>query len=219
MLRSVACAMAVFGTTGFAAADYYTDDAADIFDGGLTNLDIIGAEITNDDFDLVVSIDFLDLNADWGKYVMLIDRVGFENQSLENPWGRQITTPSGIDAFMGSWIDGGGGGGAYRMDSSGDWIGTGGVSPEVDWEGDRITYRMALADLGLELGDTFNFDIGTTGGGESDPAIDLLSTNDVQPGWGRGSSSPMSNSYTVIPTPGVISLALVCGFGARRRRD
>ena len=120
---------------------------------------------------------------------------------------------------MGSWIDGDVGGGVSRMNGSGEWIGTGGATPMVDWDGDRITYRMALVDLGLELGDTFNFDIGTTGGGDNDPAIDLLSTNVMQPGWGGGSSSPMAYSYTVIPSPGAFSLVLVCGLRSRRRRD
>ena len=72
--------------------------------------------------------------------------------------------------------DGGGGGGTYRMDGSGEWIGAGGANPLVDWDGDRITYRMALADLGLELGDTFNFDIGT----RTLPAIDDTSPESIR---------------------------------------
>ena len=218
MLRPFVCAMAVFGSAGFAAADFYSDASFDIHDQSLSNLDLTGAEITNDADNLYVSIFVDDINADWGKYVMMIDVLEAPGPGSDsNPWGRNIDTSSGIDAFMGSWVDGGGGSQLFTYSEA--WNSSGAADVTIVWSENRIDYSISLGALGLSIGDTFAFDIGTTGGGDNDPAIDLLSTNAVQPGWGQGSYSPMAYSYNVIPTPGVISLALVCGLGSRRRRD
>ena len=219
MMRTLCCSVAILGLSGSLFADYYADEVGDIFDPGLTNLDLVGAELTNTDTELIVSMDFVDLGADWGKYLFMIDRVGHDGQSMTNPWERTISTPGGIDGFLGSWIDGGGGALTYMTDESAGWIDTAGAGLDIDWEGDRITYTIALTSLGLSVGDSFTFEVATTGGNNGDPAIDLLGTGDVQPGWGGGSASPMVNSYTVVPAPGAICLALVLGRSTRRRRN
>ena len=72
-----------------------------------------------------------------------------------------------------------------------------------------------LSGVGLSVGDTFSFDLASTGGGGGDPAIDLLSTDVVQAGWGKNSTAPMAYSYTVVPTPGVLALI---GLSNRHRR-
>lgn len=219
MMRSATVLTTVLAATTLARADYYFDAAGDLADPGLVNLDIVGAEITNDDTFLVVAIDVADLNADWGKYVMLIDHDPSIGETA-NPWGRDIATSAAIDAFMGGWLDGGGGGLAYRYDDSiSGWADAASASVSIDWDNNRITYTMGLGDLGLSIGDSFSFDIGTTGGGETDPAIDLLSTADLQPGWGNGSSSPMAYSYTVVPAPGAIALLGIATLVGGRRRN
>lgn len=206
---------AVCALAATASADLYTDAAGDIATGN-PNLDIVSAEITNDDLNLFVSIVVADLDADWGKYVMMIDVDGDGGDS-SNPWGRSVNTPNGIDGFMGSWIDGGGGGLSYSYDGSG-W--NSGADPLVfvNFSDNTISYEISLGALGLSLGDTFVFDIGTTGGSNGDPLIDTMGSV-MQPGWGQGSTSDMDLTYTVVPAPGVLALLGVASLVGRRRRD
>ena len=221
-------AVAAAGATSIAAAEMYGDATGDIFDGGLTNLDILSAEITNDADNLFISLTTNgDLVAsDWGKYLILIDSGDGGamsgpngNDPFNNPWNRNVSAAVGIDAFIGSWIDGGGGALAYTWNGGG-FDENGFVGPDLsDAASGVVRWTVSLSALGLAVGDTFSFDIGSTGGNDNDPAIDLLSTVDVQPGWGNGSSTPMAYSYTVVPAPGVLALAGLAGLTARRRRD
>ena len=208
-------------------ADFYEDASGDIFDSGLSNLDFLGAEITNDGDSLFIAAS---LNADlsainWGKYLIFIDSgdggamSGPEgNDPFNNPWGRRVSADVGINAFVGSWIDGGGGALGYLWNGGG-WDETSSGTPDLSQaEMGQITWTLSLDSLGLSIGDTFNFDLASTGGGDGDPAIDLLSTDVVQAGWGNNSTSPMAFSYTVVPAPGVLVLAGLAGLTTRRRR-
>ena len=124
----------------------------------------------------------------------------------------------GFDAFVGSWIDSGGNALGYLWNGSG-WDETSSGAPDLSSAGlGMITWSISLDSLGLSFGDTFSFDLASTGGGGGDPAIDLLSTDVVQAGWGNNSTSPMAYSYTVVPTPGVLALIGLAGLSNRRRR-
>jgi hypothetical protein len=211
-----------------AVADLYTDAAGDIFDAGLGNLDILGAEVTNDDTNLYVTVQVAaDVTAvNWGKYLLFLDTGdggavsgSAGNDPYNNPWNRRVTATEGIDAFLGSWIDGGGGSLAYNWNGGG-WNDEGNLGVEIAAGGDlgAVGWTISLDLLGLAVGDTFAFDIATTGGNDNDPGIDFLSTDVVQAGWGENSSSPMAASYTVVPAPGVLGLLGLAGLAARRRR-
>lgn len=210
VVTTAACALAAS-----ASAELYTDASGDIVTGN-ANLDIVSAEITNDDLNLFVSIVVDNLDGDWGKYVMMIDVDGDGGDST-NPWGRTVTTPNGIDGFIGSWVDGGGGALSYSYDGSG-WNSGADPSVSVDFANNTISYEISLAALGLALGDTFAFDIGSTGGNNGDPLIDTMGA-DVQPGWGNGSSSDMDLTYTVVPAPGALALLGLAALVGRRRRS
>lgn len=205
------------GTLSSAAnADVYTDATGDIFDAGLVNLDIVSVSMTNDATFLYFDLTVADLNADWGKYLLLID--SGPGGDTANPWGRDIDTNGvGLDAFMGSWIDGGGGAISYTYD--GAWNDNGTTTPAIDFGLSTISYALPLTSLGLAAGQSFFFDVASTGGGDGDPAIDLLSTDVTQPGWGQGSTIGTMLEYHVVPAPSVLAafsvLALV---GSRRRR-
>jgi hypothetical protein len=220
-------ALAVVALTSPAVADFYEDASGDIFDAGLSNLDFLGANITNDDTSLFIraTLDGDLEAANWGKYLIFIDSgdggamSGPEgNDPFNNPWGRRVSADVGINAFVGSWIDGGGGALGYLWNGGG-WDETSSGTPNLSsgWIG-LITWTLSLDSLGLSIGDTFNFDLASTGGGDGDPAIDLLSTDVVQAGWGNNSTSPMAYSYTVVPTPGVLALIGLAGLSNRRRR-
>jgi hypothetical protein len=210
------------------SAEMYVDATGDVFDGGLSNLDILGAEITNDLDNLYVRVT---TNADvaatnWGKYLIFFDTGDGGamsgpngNDPFNNPWSRNVGSMVGIDAFVGSWIDGGGGAIAYTWNGGG-FNDNGFVAPDLsDATSGVVRWTVSLSALGLAVGDTFNFDVATTGGFDNDPAIDLLSTTDVQPGWGNGSYSPMAYSYTVVPAPGVLAMIGLAGLASRRRRS
>ncbi|MDG2022169.1 MAG: hypothetical protein P8J59_09490 [Phycisphaerales bacterium] len=226
-MKSSMTALAVVALASPAVADFYEDASGDIFDAGLSNLDFLGAEITNDDTTLFITAS---LNADldatnWGKYLVFIDSgeggamSGPEgNDPYNNPWGRRVSADVGIDAFVGSWIDSGGGVLGYLWNGGG-WDETSSGAPDLSSAGlGMITWSISLDSLGLSIGSTFSFDLASTGGGGDDPAIDLLSTDVVQAGWGNNSTSPMAYSYTVVPTPGVLALFGLAGLSNRRRR-
>ncbi len=228
MIRTLLGAMVITSITSAASAELYSDAQGDIFDGGLANLDILGAELTNDTDNLYVSIT---TNADigatnWGKYLFFVDSGdggamsgAGGNDPYNNPWNRRVGAAVGIDAFLGSWIDGGGGSLAYTWNGGG-FDDNGFFNVDLsDAASGTVRWTISLSALGLGVGDTFAFDIATTGGTDGDPAIDLLSTVDVQPGWGNGSFSPMAYSYTVVPTPGTLAFLGLAGLRGRRRRD
>jgi len=226
-MKSLIIATAVAVLAPSALADFYGDASGDIFDSGLSNLDFLGAEITNDGDNLFI---VASLNADlsainWGKYLIFIDSgdggamSGPEgNDPFNNPWGRRVSADVGINAFVGSWIDADGGALGYLWNGGG-WDETSSGAPDLSQAGmGQITWTLSLDSLGLSIGDTFNFDLASTGGGDGDPAIDFLSTDVVQAGWGNNSTSPMAFSYTVVPAPGVLALAGLAGLTTRRRR-
>lgn len=226
-MKSLIMATTVGVLAPSALADFYEDASGDIFDSGLSNLDFLGAEITNDGDNLFV---VASLNADlsainWGKYLIFIDSgdggamSGPEgNDPFNNPWGRRVSADVGINAFVGSWIDADGGALGYLWNGGG-WDETSSGAPDLSQAGmGQITWTLSLDSLGLSIGDTFNFDLASTGGGAGDPAIDFLSTDVVQDGWGNNSTSPMAFSYTVVPAPGVLALAGLAGLTTRRRR-
>lgn len=212
-----------------AVADLYTDAAGDIFDVGLGNLDILGAEVTNDDLNLYVTVEVAAdvTTVNWGKYLLFLDTGdggavsgSAGNDPYNNPWNRRVTATEGIDAFLGSWVDGGGGSLAYTWNGGG-WNDDGNLGVEIAGSGSlgSVSWTISLDLLGLAVGDTFAFDIATTGGNDNDPGIDFLSTDVVQAGWGENSTSPMAVSYTVVPAPGALGLLGLAGLAARRRRN
>jgi hypothetical protein len=60
------------------------------------------------------------------------------------------------------------------------------------------------------------FEVGSTGGGSSDPAIDLLGNEGVQGGWGQGSTIT-DLQYFTIPAPSALALLALAGLTNRRR--
>ncbi|MDG2021042.1 MAG: hypothetical protein P8J59_03730 [Phycisphaerales bacterium] len=211
----------------------YTDATGDIFDSSLSNIDILAATFNNDSTNLYLSVSVnADVSAtDWGKYLVFIDSTpsigafsGMNgNDPFNNPWNRRVGSPAGVDAFVGAWIDGDGGNLNYTFDGSA-WNQNETGTPDLSQAASGIvSWTFSLASLGLSEGDTFYFDVATTGGSDNDPAIDLLSTDTIQPGWGYNSITGMDLTYTVAsstPVPGIGGIAALAGFGlaGRRRR-
>jgi MYXO-CTERM domain-containing protein len=86
-------------------------------------------------------------------------------------------------------------------------------------QGNSVKWTISLAAMGLSAGQTFYFDVATSGGG-SDPGVDHLSrSTEATPGWGTASTAGPFLAYTVTPAPGAVALLGVAGLvGTRRRR-
>jgi len=219
---------------GGAQADIYADNTGNHLDGGdlhdffqsqgFDHLDIASVEITNDATNLYVDIT---LNADidatnWGKYAMGINN-GIDASDAGNGWGRNIDwNGQSISHWIATWADDGGtgiGGQVWAFDGSA-WNETGTLAGSDDSQhaSGHQRFTLALADLGIGIGDTFTFDIVSTGGG-NDPGVDHLSNaGPATDGWGTTSVAGDFLSYTVIPSPGAMTLLGMGGLVMARRR-
>jgi hypothetical protein len=151
-----------------------------------------------------------------------------------NGWGRPINMSSngGMTHWIGSWVDGGGGGQLWTNGGSG-WSGPASPAGFAVSGGatSTITYTVSRASIGMIGDGTLYFDAYSSGGQGGDGAIDALSrSNATVSNWGdsfttSGIASGTSASSTggafaySIPAPGAFALLGVAGLlGARRRR-
>lgn len=220
MRTAIALALVAGLASAASAQVTYTDAQNDIFDNGFAHLDITNVVVSHTATDITFQINVRgDLDAtDWGKYCIGID-TGAAGGDAGNGWGRNISWGTqGIDFWVGSWVDGGGGaefrnplnliGATYNSNFPGV-VSDGGLTRTV---------TLSRAALGLTGNDTFRFDVISTGGGGSDPGVDHLSASGLAtPGWGSQSSAGTFLSYT-IPSPGALALVGMGGLVAARRR-
>jgi hypothetical protein len=228
--------------------DIYNDATGDLHDGtggganftGFTHLDIVSVEVTNSSSDITFSITLNGNIAtaggvDWGKYMVGIDSSssdpGDSGGSGGNPWGpRPIIMSSGMDYWLGSWADSGGGHQVWNYNDTapGSWSNPAG-NEGVDLSGASsgvISFTATLAELGLSIGDTISFDVFSSGGGGGDGAIDALSSSTPSvTDWGNAYTSPGNTGlrdYTIVPEPATLAIlglgALGIGLGCLRRR-
>lgn len=206
----------------------FNDITGEEFSGNAI-LDIASVEVFNDatDISFTINLEGDPTGADWGKYLIAIDsKAG--GDTAGNGWDRPISMPSGMDYWIGSWVDAGGGAETYS------WNG-------ASWDLDNATYSppsavgfpvittssvtvtTTLASLGLSEGDSFVFDVFSAGGGGGDSANDALSDPDQSiSDWAGPYVSNSALTFSVVPEPtsmvlGVLGLAGLIGL--RRRRS
>ena len=165
-------------TFGFSArARTHGDTAGDIFPPD-TILDITSVEVNNTATLLTFKINLVGnpVATDWGKYMIAIDSTA--GDTTGNGWGCPISMSSGMDYFVGSWVDSGNG--AEIRKWTGSWnLQSATYNPNPDGlaiskDASSVTLSFQFAGLGLALGNSFNFDVYTSGGGGGDSAIDAL---------------------------------------------
>lgn len=233
-MRHILLAAAIAATAGLATADVYTDNSGNHLGGGdlhdffasqgFNHLDIVSVTITNDLSNLYVDIQTAgDLDAtNWGKYALGINT--FANAGdAGNGWGRNIAWGGSqtITHWIATWADDNGSGvGGQVWSFDGGWSQTGSIASGDDSQhaAGRQIFAVSLASLGLSIGDTFRFDVVSTGGG-FDPGVDHLSRADfATDNWGTQSVGGSFLSYTVIPSPSALALLGMGGLMTGRRR-
>jgi hypothetical protein len=218
----------------------YADAAGDVnVDGNQTpgggTLDILGMEVTNNSTDITfkLSVNGNVSTTDWGKFLVGI-ATGGAGTTTGNGWNRPINLSSpigGMDYWIGSWVDSGGGSQLWSYDGA-SWSGPSALASFSFLGGatSTLTYTATLASLGLAVNDTFYFDAYSTAGGSTDGAVDALANPNVSiTTWGgsytsstTGSGGLGLNSYQVVPEPSTVALLAlsalgVAGYAARRR--
>lgn len=218
-IKLVSAAVVLAGTS-IASAGYiseYYDSTGDIFDPGLSNLDISFVGVSHDADNVYMTIEmngYIGPGSDWGKTMIAID--AYDGGGSDNPWGRNLNY-GGVEAdrFIGSWLDGGGGIAGYGH-YDGWYSDDLGLSMSSNQEF-SMTITFSRDWLGADR-TSFDFDVMTTGNG-ADPGIDHLSRSDLATtGWGETSTSGAFLTYN-LPAPGAIVLLGIAGLaGSRRRR-
>lgn len=228
-------AMAVVAALAVSApADVYVDTTGDEFSGN-GNMDILGAEVTNTATDVSFALT-VNGTADWGKYVYFIDTVsgqggattGHNGADNVPDWNRDIAATPGhaIEYFGGTWVDSGGGyevrsyfGSWATDDASYDGSPMGNVALNVGATTATYTFTYSLAALGLTIGESFFFDVASTGGNAGDTANDSLGTpTSISSNWDDAAVLNNFLSYTVVPEPGALALLALGGAALLRHR-
>ena len=203
---AIAAAAALFAAvTTDSRATTYTDTAGDVFFAPSNpHMDITSVEVTNNFADVIFKINLLGdpVAVDWGKYCIGIDTnpATGDTSANGNGWGRAISmTPNGMDYWVGTWVDGAMGANLSHFDGA-FWNAQGGST--VSKTTSNVTITIPIAGLGKTYGDSFDFDVYTTGGGGGDPAIDsLANTAQTVSDWATPYASSLVKTYTISVPP------------------
>ncbi len=196
----------------------YSDATFDLFDNGFANLDITGVGVFDDGTNVTFAVTTRGFQ-NWTKYMIAINSDptgGTGTNAWSRPW--DLNGPQ-IEHFIGGWVDAPSNNSQNVTFRNGAWDWGNYETFSSSVSGSTVSFTVSLASLGLSAGQTFSFDVGTSGGGGGDPAVDLLSRSDVATtGWGSPSVSSTFRTYTVTPTPGAIALLGLAGLAGSRRR-
>lgn len=237
MKASVVFSVAVLAASAGVASAQYPDPVNDTFLGNSAPwMDLAGVSVSDNGTDLFITIQASgpynnnDGSQNWAKYLVWFDLDGAASGNEGNGWGRNVDTNRASDYYVGTWVDGSGGGEIYRATGSnnGDWSRT-----DATWEGStRIALDNSQAALGItvirvnlaaigatEPNTKIFFDVATTGGGGGDPGVDHLSRADfATTAWDVQSVSGEFLSYRTVPAPGALALVGMGVMVAGRRR-
>ena len=180
-------------------AAVYSDPSNDLFDNGLSNLDITGVEITNNGVNLVIAVTTRGFQ-NWTKYFVWIDTPAKANAAANShPWARpaNLASGEGSDFFIGAWVDAANNNSQlWEYTTSWSTHATSPLSSVVT--GNTVTFTIPLSTLGLSAGNVIKFDVATSGGGNGDPGVDHASrTTAATTAWNLASTGGPMLSYTI----------------------
>jgi hypothetical protein len=220
----------------------YNDSTGDTYGGPET--DISSVVINNDATSLTVQINLntsANLTANYfanyemgiqvgggaGGQTAINGTYGTGVPAAGNPYGNAVGISSGMNFFIGSFLNGttySGGAQLYSYSSAGGWTQIGSTAPitEVPTGTPSTQFTFSLASLGLTAGNTFSFDVWTTFGSPQG-AYDALDNPNKPPGTApysggtydsaTAAGSTLANYTVVAATPEPTTLALI-GLGA-----
>lgn len=140
----------------------------------------------------------------WGKYCVGIRSNPIGGDSAGNGWSRPIAFSSGMTHWLGSWVDNGSppANGQVFTYSGVTW--TGGAFQTVTRDASSVSITVPVGTLSLDAGETFTFDVYTTGGGGGDGAVDALSASSASiSNWGDSFTTTAPLSFTMPGTQGI----------------
>ena len=216
-MRAASLALSV-AFTAAANAGVYNDPSFDLFDNGLDNLDISSVEVSDDGVNLSINVTTRGFQ-NWTKYMMYFDTSPIGGTS-SNAWSRPVDlSGAAIEYYLGSWVDAPSNNTQFVTWTGSAWNWGSEMYLTNAVQGNSVKWTISLAAMGLSAGQTFYFDVATSGGG-NDPGVDHLSrSTEATPGWGTASTAGPFLAYTVTPAPGAVALLGVAGLvGTRRRR-
>jgi hypothetical protein len=195
-----------------AHAIFIVNDATNDISGAIgsqPHIDIASVQVLQDATNLIFKINLVGnpITTNWGKYMIGIDHTA-GGDAAGNGWGRPIGMSTGMDAWIGSWVDFGGGSELRRWDTNtNSWYlyaasyNANLASPVVT--SSSVTLAVPFSYLGLVAQQTIKFDVYTSGGGGGDGAVDALSTSNPSIGWWTDYYNTGNNfiSYSIVPEP------------------
>ncbi len=228
-MKSLLCLLALplLATLPVHGATTYTDTIGDNFDGN-SNMDIASVVVDSSATSITFTINLagpITSPNDWGKYLVGItanSSTGDTGDPVGNPWGRNLRMADGMDAFVGSWADGGGGAQSFTW-GGGSWTQNGDAS-SLTLGASSSSFTFNLTDLGLSAGQSIGFDVYTTGENGGDGPNDAVANpNQTTSNWGDPYTTPGSGtggqlSYTIVPEVSVSLLGALAGLFLLRRR-
>jgi hypothetical protein len=200
-------ALAVLSALSASAATFSDSTGENFTTAGGGILDISSVEVNATATDLIFKLNLTGnpTTTDWGKYMIgLTTTTGGDPSG--NGWVRPIGMSSGMNYWVGSWVDSGNGGELWKY--TGAWAKQstiGGVNPDnlsISKDTSSVTLSFNYAGLGLIPGSSFNFDVYTSGGGSGDGAVDALANpNQTISDWGVAYNSGANVDAFTIPVP------------------
>lgn len=200
----------------------YSDASGEVAVGTFPHLDITSVDLTVNGSDVTFRINLAGspVATNWGKYMIGI-RSNPGGTTSGNGWGRPINMAGGMTHWIGSWVDDGGsptnsGGQVFNFTTG--WSNSG-TPPAVSRDATGVTIVTTTTALALSPGESFSFDVYTSGGGGGDSAVDALSaaTSSIT-GWGgpftTGAVGAATHPAKTFTMPGTADFSTwIAGYG------
>jgi hypothetical protein len=218
-------ALMVLGLLPAAAwADVYPDSAGD--QAGGAEVDISSVEVTNDATTLFVKINLtgsITSPTDFGNYHIGFDTAPGGKTTTGVAWGNPFGISSGMDYWIGSWVNFGGGAELHQYTGDGTsnvWSAT--IPGTTVTLGTNFTQlNVPLASLGLGPASSFKFDAWSTFGQPGGQSAYDASSNPAnavaQPWTGTPYDAGANVSTYTVPEPASLAAASL-GLGLLLRR-
>lgn len=204
-----------------ALAATYNDAVGDLLPATswATHLNITSVEVNNTATDISFKINLAGdpVVTGWGEYQISIDSILGGATSGTVPNGRPISMSSGMDYWVRSWNGGAetyhwNAGGPYWALDNATWGANPGNLQVPVRNSSSVTLTTSLASLGLAAGNSFYFDISSSGGTPTDSAVDALANPNPTAASGDWVSPYDSGvnvyQYTVTAVPEPATMAL-----------